>query len=118
MSFGGFWTNHSTQLGTSTNKYFLELARVMNEAKGRGGNAVQQALKDLLVRVKGDPVKGIPPHGDYLCTNLETIHRPAAPIINSTPCTLRGYNRCCRRMERPGTNNRGSPKITNTTART
>src|SRR2546428_4165683 len=38
--------------------------------------------------------------GDYLCTNLEAIHRPTAPIINSTPCTLRGYSRCCRRMER------------------
>lgn len=57
-AINGFWTNHSTQLGTSTDKYFLELGRVMNEAKGRGGNAVQQALEDLLVRVKaGEFVK-------------------------------------------------------------
>jgi hypothetical protein len=53
----------------------------------------------------------------YLCTNLEVIHRPAAPIINSTPCTLRGYNLCWRRMERAGANSRGRPKIANRTAR-
>jgi hypothetical protein len=53
-AINGFWTNHSTQLGTSTDKYFLELGRVMRRANAKGPKAVKKALRDLLVRVKDE----------------------------------------------------------------